>query len=74
MLKHQLPFDHRSQAAVGLVSTWMGDPYPSVEGAVAELSQLFGVGEAFFLPLSECLHVTLNGRIGLNAKNIGRYI
>ena len=38
MLKHQFPFVHWSQATLGLVSTWMGDPYPSAAGAVAELS------------------------------------
>ena len=37
-LKHQSPFDHLSQAMLGLVSTWMGDIYPSAAGAVAELS------------------------------------
>ena len=49
---------------LGLVSTWMGDPYPSAAGAVAELSQFilfFEVGEAFFFPLSAWLRVTLNG-------------
>ena len=56
---------------MGVVSTWMGDPYPSAAGAVAELSRansVIWVGEAFFLPLSVWLSVTLNGRIGLYAK------
>ena len=35
MLKHLLLF---GQATLGPVSTWMGDPYPSAAGAVAELS------------------------------------
>ena len=46
----------------------MGGPYPSAAGAVAEPILSFGVGEAFFLPLSAWLSVTLNGKIGLYAK------
>ena len=57
LLKHQFPFDHWSLATLGLVSTWMGDSYPSAAGAVAELSWANSVlwGWWSFLPSTICM-------------------
>ena len=39
MLRYQFPFDHWSQATLGLVSSWMGDPHLSAIGCCSRAAR-----------------------------------
>ena len=51
MLKHQFPFDHWSQATLGLLVLGWVTPFPSAAGAVAELPHWKGLANWEALPV-----------------------